>query len=221
MMLASSVLFGAILAPMVAGDSLNYSKTVDDPSGDVDNTNIDITKLTSEQDGSDIKFVLTVAGDIKDTTPGVGSYYLYQILVGGDKNIEDDTTLALIVQFVGQSSASYVNYADPMKSGEANYSIEGSKLTMWVPETAFSTFSDYYLMATAVCSTYDESGNLDGLPSVDNTYSWTTDNNDGTDTNDGNNGGDNTGNGAGTPGFEILTLIAAISMAIIILRKRK
>lgn len=216
-----TVLFGMmILVPMVSSDIQDFSKTITDPSGDVKDNDVDITLVSSEKLADEVKFEMTVSGNIRDTSPEDSPFYMYQIYIGNNKNIADDNTETLCVQFVGDSTATFVNALDYLASGEANYTIEGSKITMFVPVSAFEEFSNYYMVATASAVTYDEQGTMVGLPIVDNAFSWNVNEEDSSsyETEDTDDSG---GEISGSPGFEILLFIMALSLILYVYVRRK
>ena len=169
--------------------------------------NIDITSVSHTITDSEATLTMTVAGTIGDSEKIV--YYMH--LVG-----DDETTYY---------QAFYVN-GEGMIMGYGGYSGFYEQLENPVSGNTFTaTFEidnpDATYSVWAYSAEYAETGDESGEAWWDyapDTYSpWYTGDGD-----DGTNGGDgNGGTGDGTPGFETLVVIAALGIALIILRRRK
>jgi len=160
--------------------------------------NIDITSVSHTITDSEATLTMTVAGTIQDSEKII--YYMH--LVG-----DDETTY--YQAFYINGGGAYLLIGAGYQGGELENPVSGNTFTATFeiddPDATYSVWA----YSAEYAETGDESGEAwwDYAP---NTYSpWYT-------------GGDgNGGTGGGTPGFETLAVIAAIGVALIILRRRK
>jgi hypothetical protein len=208
--------------------TLNYTIDETDPIGDVINESfkptsdqdpdVDITKFTSEKDEDDIKIELTVNGSINNSQS-----YTYMVLILDEAltaedlqemTSQDEEISSYYVQVIyvaGQ--AGYANSSEVMGSiKNIDNSTTDGKLTMYVPETAFSNLTDFNVLAIAG---YNFTGGSEGYMDY---FIGSSDDTD--DTGNGEkNGKDN--DDEGIPGFELFAFVVALAVAMIILKKKK
>jgi len=180
---------------------------------------IDITSIDYSITGSEATLTMTLSENIQDSQTVI--YYIH-LVTGSDYYIAYYVNgVGVVAGSGGQLAGYYAMLESPVSEKtftatftindpSATYSVRGyaQELTSvgdetaewwgdWAPDTYFHDYSGY----TPEDGNGDETG-------------------DGTE--DGETGGDGTSDtNKGTPGFEIITLIAAISIAIILLRKKK
>ena len=187
------------------------------------NDNIDITDLDYSIEGSEVTMTMTVAGDIEDAAT---TYYLMHLVTGDDYYMATYVNGVGMVIGTGTLSGFYQQLTNPV-SGDtftATFTVNDPAATYEIRGYAaeYSTFGDegaewwgdwapdaYFNEYTG----YQGSGGDDDDDTGD-------DGTGGDDTLGDENGGDDTG-GTGTPGFEAITLIAAIGAIFILLRKRR
>ena len=203
-------------------NAIGYSVSFDDAQGDVrdgngdhtSNPNIDTTLVKSYRQNENVVFEITVAGSIYTGS----DEYIYMIQVGGDA--------ADILQIMySNDNVVYYTQQNPQDIGQGTYSVDGGKLTIQVPVSAFDS-------ENIVLRVQNAYGNLGGstpdaidLAPNDGGFSGEDAGGDDTgddDTGDDDTGGDDSGDtNGGTPGFETIVVLVALGIALIILRRRK
>ena len=140
-----------------------------------------------------------------------------------------------ISTFNENNTIAYNNFVDNIDAGVIASSV-------WMGENTINIDNNWWGDATGPYNANlnpdglgdNASGNVEFTTWLDAESTWTPDDTGGDDTGDDDTGEDDTGGddtggddtgdddtGGGTPGFELLILIAAIAVALIILRKRK
>jgi len=165
--------------------------------------NIDITSVSYTITDSEATLTMTVAGTIEDSENIV--YYMH--LVG-----DDETTYYQAFYFNG--GGAYILIGAGYEGGELVNPVSGNTFTATFPIADPSATYSVWAYSAEYTEAGDETDEWwgDWAP---NLYSpWYTGG-------DGNGGNGDNGGGGGTPGFETLAVIAAIGVALIILRRRK
>jgi len=162
--------------------------------------NIDITDVSYTITGSEATLTMTVAGTIEDS----GNIFYYLHLVG-----DDETTY--YQAFYTNGGGGYLLIGAGFEGGDLVNPISDNGKTFTATFNITDPAATYSVWAysSEVEGGDDGSGEMwqDFAP---NTYSpWYTI------------GASSGGTGGGTPGFETLAVIAAIGVALIILRRRK
>ncbi len=192
--------------------------------------NIDITDISYTVDGSTVTITLTVAGVIEDKE-GL-AYYVYipheTALMGGLAYYTNsfyyewgDTSASAnseMTSHAGTNTLTFeMDYEEPSGITDVwGYTYEVSDISAstggeywgdWAPDTYFSAYDQFYGAETE--ETTEEETTENETTEEETTEEETTEEIT-----------DDTSS-TGTPGFEILTLVAAIGVVLIVLRKRK
>lgn len=196
-----------------SGRALQYEHSYEDDKGDVstkilesggesvDNPDIDITKIETEKEGSNITFMLKVDGEIRKESPENESYS-YAVHIINEPNLtalNGDT--GVLVQY-RNDNCEYFEY-NTTEFKETGSTVNEGKLTMKVPEEAFSELSEFHFVVMTI-------NDIMGTPKDggDSLKSWEAAESDGEDE-------------TGMPGFGILVFIASLPVATYVYRKRK
>lgn len=167
--------------------------------------NVDITAVSATVNGDKITLSLTVLGTIQTTEKFM--YYIYY---------NTSTTNYVVIASSGNAIAyATLNTGGEGSYGQGNATIAGSTITA-VFDVLGGTESPH-LMGIAVESV-DEIHHVwweDWAPNTG--FTGVVDDDDGT----GSTQGDDDDNDKGIPGFEAVTIIAAIGVALILLRRKK
>jgi hypothetical protein len=206
-----SILFVSMIVLLTASISIS-AETEADATGDVmhwrttesgfnweydaDKPNIDITGMSCDVDAGTITLSMTVAGTIEDS-----EFIAYSLHYNGD-----DSSYYMVSYANGEGLSMY---STPTGGGVGSVPVitSGNTITCTF-DGDIDDHSTYAFLATTYQHTV--------LNDVTAEY-WTDVNSDDA----GDDGSSSDDEGTSTPGFEILTLIAAIGIAIIVLRKRK
>ncbi len=229
---ACSAVFVLIGASMTVA-----AETITDPTGDVwhwtyngttyawagnvgDKPNIDITQVSATVSENDLTLSLTVAGTIQ-TSSKVGYWAYY--------NTTDSSYSMYWYNGTGVGIASN-------RSGGydfvQNLTVSGNKISAVFSLLGSTTTSDLWGWAaefTAPLGTNQNASEWWGDWAPNSKIPFNTNPGGGTGNNTGgntgNNTGGNTGNNSGgkkgTPGFEIVPVVAAVAIAIILMRRRR
>lgn len=179
--------------------------------GDLDHPNIDITDVSYTKEGLELTLSVTVAGTIQDSL----NYY-YVVYSGNPDGVY--YSIALVAALAawnangisGVASGLLTDYiSDDGKTFSGTITmLEDTTITPYANAIEYQTFGD------AVTSEWWQ----DWFP---NSYFTIGDPGDGDGDRDGDvDTGDGSGNG-GTPGFKLITLVAAVAVALILLKRRK
>jgi hypothetical protein len=220
---------GAVVILLLSASSVNaigYSVSFDDAQGDVrdgdgdptSQPNVDITHVKSYKEGQTVYFELKVAGSIISNS----EEYIYFIEAGG-------TDAEVIHAIFSNGNATYIDQVNPQNSGEAEYTVEGNKLTIGVPVNVFSenivlrANAAYGDLGTSEPKAIDIAPNDGGFSGEDGGEDDTGDDDigDGDTGDDGTNGDGSEDTNGGTPGFETIVVLLALGLALIIFRRRK
>ncbi len=204
-MVVSAILIVSMLLFSGLGTAIQYEHSYEDEKGDVgtkplsnenepvDNPDIDLTKVETKKEGSEVVFTLKVDGKIRKTSPENESYnYDVHVLNRGNLSaVEDD--VGVHVWYDG--NASYWVY-NTSETKDTECSISGGEMTINVPEDAFSKLSEFHMLFIA---SHEIMGSEKG--GTDILRSWES---------SGSNGGDDS---SGLPGFGILLMLSSASVA--------
>ncbi len=194
--------------------------------------NIDITEITYQNTGDEVTLSLKVSGTI--TNSNLVSYWAYYNTSDSNYYLAWNDGTGMGWGLNADTSSGQFDYSpDVTASGNtitAVYDVVGSSTSgveVWGWAAEYTTYGDisnewwgdwvpnqqspYY---TEVTNEDDSSGDDDLFDDAANDGSNNDDSTDDTNTGNGN-------NTPGTPGFELITLIAAIGIAFIIYRSRK
>lgn len=231
----TAFLFFAAVPIQAVGYSVSFTDSqgdVRDGNGDpTSNPNIDITSLESYKENDNVVFELTVAGSIYTGS----DEYMYMVHVGGDA--------ADILQIMySNDQVMYYSQQDPSDMGQGTYNVDGGKLTIQIPVSAFESENIVLRVQNAYGnlggSTPDaidlapNDGGFSGMGGSGDTEEEdegddeeeedSGETSDDADTNgDGNGEEESEDNGGSSPGFEALLLITAIAIVIIFFKRRK
>ena len=202
--LISFLLFILIAASAFAGD---YDMQATDETDDVidieagniittDYPNLDITSAKIEEVGENIKFTLSVLGEIVPNNSSIR--YVFTIT-------SDETSESVDLYFKNPYK-SYVFRMDPYLKVDCTYTLDGGTVVITAPKTAFSDVSAPWSV-TASAKVYESYDKV--LDTLELSY----------ETGDGGQGADD---GSGTsssalPSFEAITIIIVLLMAIFII----
>ena len=164
--------------------------------------NIDITSVSHTITDSEATLTMTVAGTIQDSEKIV--YYMH--LVG-----DDETTY--YQAFYVNGGGGYLLIGAGFEGGALVNPVSSNTFTATFPIADPSATYSVWAYSAEHVETGDESGEAWWDYAPDTHSPWYYISGDG-DTGDG-------GTGGGTPGFETLAVIAAVGVALIILRRRK
>ncbi len=201
---------------LIAGtaSALDYSVSATDPQGDTQgqltNSDVDITSISSEKSGDDLVLTMEVAGDINEGSKG--NHYTYQLIITESES-KDPVRLNRVLYEDGD--ATYRINGGAEQDLPTTPSVSGNTLEMRVPESAYSDLTSFHLYAE---TTYAEHQGGDTYQiCTDEALGWSASdtNGDGTDdTNDTDDGGGD------TPGFTIPILLISIFLAMIYWHER-
>ena len=227
------LVLGILAILLLSASSVNaigYSVSFDDAQGDVrdgngdptSQPNVDITHVKSYKEGQTVYFELKVAGSIISDS----EEYIYFIQAGG-------TDAEVIQAIFSNGNATYIDQVNLQNSGEAEYTVEGNKLTMGVPIDVFSenivlrANAAYGDLGTSEPKAIDIAPNDGGFSGEDGGEDDTGDDDTGDDDTGDDDTGDDTGDGesedtnGGTPGFEIMVLLVALGIVLFVFRRKK
>lgn len=202
--------------------------------------NIDITDLSYTSENGQLTITMTVNGQIEDKA-GL-AYYVYILrdevgagnlayytnsfyYVWGDTMESSNSDMT---SRAGSDTITFtMDYSTPENiTGIRGYTYEAADSSLgtngeywgdWAPDTYFPAYADFYGSSNDGEDTSEE-GNGETTDEGDGTTTGEEDVTNGEDTTEG--GEENSGSEK-TPGFEILTLVASVAIALILLRKRK
>lgn len=199
---------------------------------------VDVTSLSYEISDSEITATLTVKGEIQSDANHM--YYIY---------LENSSVSYYAMFAVGQGT--WINIDNPIgESGTLSNPVSGNTFTATFEISNSDASFDLwgYAMETVGTEAYHDYAPNSYAPYYEGGSTEDSGTDEGTDSNDSEdtqNGEDNTGgtegdgetdagsententedtagdSDSGTPGFEILTLVASVAIALILLRKRK
>lgn len=185
---------------------------------------IDITKISYDISGNALTVTLQCSGNIQDSM--TTSYALYY-------NTSKATYMFSYSMGIGVAWG-ISSSGEDMKSG--TFTASGNTLTGTIEAFGDETFTECWSVAfeysvdvTQIQDINDIEYWADYVPGSFSPWDTTTGGDEGTGdttTGDGDNGGDtegtggDNGGGKGTPGFEVLTIITALAIAFIILRRK-
>lgn len=233
------------------GDLYHYIEDETDPTGwsyeayTGDKPNIDITDISYTTTDTQLTITMTVAGEIEDKQGLVYYAYVVRDTVGAGNLAYYTNSLYYVWGDTAESATSdmesragsdaitfTIDYADPAGiTGVWGFTYEAADFLLgtsgeywgdWAPDTYFPAYAAFYETDDATDDdTTDDDATDDDTTDDDATDEDTTDD-DATDdsTGDTTEEEDSTGD-SGTPGFELLTVVAAIGVALILLRKKK
>lgn len=188
---------------------------------------IDITDVSYTASETQVTVTLTVKGEIQDTSlfgyfvyiasEGIDGFDYFASYTNGIGYVFDTTPTDHLVTKESNTLTFVFDLEDPSSIvnawawayESASYESQESWLD-WAPDTYFPAYAEFY------GSSDDGEDDTDDGDGEDETTDEGQE--DGTD---GETSGEDNGSDSDTPGFEILTLIAAIGVALIVLRKRK
>jgi hypothetical protein len=202
--------------------------SVSDPTGDVtygdesgpiaqvDNrSNVDITQLSAIVNGDSVTLSLTVAGTI-EISPDV----LYLAYVNST-----DTQYSIALNHDSRAGISMNRNTKEMKYTNGSVTVTGNTLsavfnldgiTSMVVLSAFTQAVKRYSTGRLALVWFDNASYMNINDSTD-TNTNTSNNTDGNNTNDNT----VTSTGKNTPGFELLLVIAAVTITVILLKRRR
>ncbi len=219
----SSILLFVGLAILVMSavtvSAVTETDTIDDVYDGTSETfgsrpNIDITTVTYELSGDTVTLSMTVNGNIVDS-----GYILYSIFTNG-------TSLSgYVAQY--QNGTGYVLKDTTIIDSEVLVS-QGNTIIFTFTRSDLTGIGEIWGSAMENSEDYSQ-GWLDYAPNSFSPYYSGDDDDDtgdddddtGDDDDDDTDGDGNGGNGGGIPGFEAIAVIAAIAVALIILRRKK
>lgn len=226
----SSMLFVSMAVMLLSSMAVSADKAESDPIGDVahwdlseatwgwdynigNKPNIDITELSYSVSGGKLTFTIKVDGTIQ--TSGNSLYYIMM-------NTSDANYLATWSEGEGGGLATSLGDGEMKYDFDPEVEVSGGTLSFVFNETG-SDYSSVEFWGYA--AEYAEMGDTtaewwgDWAPAEQSPF-YGKESGDDDDT-----AGDDDGNGAppksGTPGFEAVTVIAALGVAFIILKRRK
>ncbi len=200
--------------------------------------NVDITSISYDLSGSQLTATLVVKGEIQSDANHVyyiylesssGKYMIYYASgtggwAGENGYLGEGGSLTNPVSGNTFTATIEINHGDDSFDvhGYAMETVDGTE-AYW--DYAPNTYAPYYEEESTEDSGDDEgtnSNDSDDTPDGEDTSDETGDGETNTDSENTENTGDSGGeSGSGTPGFEILTLIAALAIALILINKRK
>ena len=232
----SSILFVSVAVMLLSSMAVSADKTESDPTGDVahweytannwgwsydvgNKPNIDITELSYSVGVGKLTVTMKVDGAIQTS-----GNFLYMIMM----NTSDAT------YWMSWSEGEGGGFASSVGEGEMKYDFNpevdssGGTLSFVFNETG----SDYLSVEFwGYAAEYAEMGDVtsewwgDWAPGEYSPFYGGDDDDDsdsgGDDDGDGDGGNDGSSGSSGTPGFEAIALLAAVVIALIILRRRK
>ena len=190
--------------------------------------NIDITSVDYSIDESQVTLTMTVAGTIENSQ----NIFYYMILVGESGNYQAYYTNEngiwtgtdgfsgegglLTDPVIGNTFTATFTINNPSASYDVyGYALEYSNLS---DASTSEWWADYAPMEHAPWYAGDDDTGDDDTGDDDAGDDDTGDDDTG---DNGTSGGDEGGDDKGTPGFELLTIVAALAVAFIILKRRK
>jgi len=204
-----------------------------------DKPNIDITDLSYTTTDTQLTITMTVAGVIEDKqglayyayilrdTVGAGNIAYYTnsfYYVWGDTQ---ESATSDMTSRAGTDTITFtIDYADPgsitgvwgftYEVADIQASTSGEYWGDWAPNTYFPAYDQFYGGDSEDEGTGEDEGEEEGEDTGDEGTGEEDQGDDGTGDTE-----DNEGDNGGTPGFELLAIIAALAIALIILRRRK
>lgn len=195
---------------------------------------IDITDISYTTSETQVTVTLTVKGEIQNTSlfgyfvyiasEGIDGFDYFASYTNGIGYVFDTTPTDHLVTKDSNTLTFVFDLEDPSSIvnawawayESASYESEESWLD-WAPDTYFPAYDDFYGSSNDGEDPSEE-GNGETTDEGDGT---TTGEEDGTNGEDTTEGGEENSGSEKTPGFEILTLVASVAIALILLRKRK
>lgn len=219
-----------VLAVLVLSCMTASATSIDDGTGDIwhwqqsgtswswignvgNKPNIDIKEVSYEVNGNNITLKMEVAGSIQDAEKI--AYYLWY-----------NSTDSVYMLSYANGKGSGFGWKGMNFTNEENITVSGDTLSVVLDVLGDTSKVELWGMAVEYTTTLGDQTNEwwgDWVPNEKFTYAPDSGGNDdagGNDTDGGSNGDDSSGD-KGTPGFEMIVVLAAVAVALLFLRRRR